>query len=90
MLSCLLQVLGWDLVLPQMAVGEVVYLKCSPAYAYGERGAPPKIPPNAHMHFELELLSVRYLQSSHNDEEALTVAARLLLIPSVPPPSQVS
>lgn len=64
-----MQVLGWDLVLPQMAVGEVVRLVCSPAYAFGERGAPPLIPPNSHVHFVVELLSIRYLRSSHDNEE---------------------
>ncbi|KAL3914726.1 MAG: hypothetical protein SGPRY_007523 [Prymnesium sp.] len=60
---------GWDLALPKMAVGEVVELQCTPAYAYGEAGAPPLIPPNADMLFELEIMSVRDLRDSHNPEE---------------------
>eukprot|EP00966_Prymnesium_polylepis_P292677 6759259-Prymnesium_polylepis.1 len=52
-----------------MAVGEVVLLSCSSAYAYGDAGAPPLIPPGADMVFELEVVSVRNLQSSHNPEE---------------------
>ena len=63
------QVLGWDLALPRMAVGELVRLHCAAPYAYGERGAPPLIPPNTAVIFELELVSLRYLQSSHNEEE---------------------
>jgi len=50
-------------------VGEVVLLSCSSAYAYGDAGAPPLIPPGADMVFELEVVSVRNLQSSHNPEE---------------------
>jgi len=57
------------LALPRMAVGELVRLHCAAPYAYGERGAPPLIPPNTAVIFELELVSLRYLQSSHNEEE---------------------
>lgn len=60
---------AWDLALAQMRVGEMVRVDCSPEYAYGEKGAPPLIPPNAAMTFELELLSIRDLMSSHNPEE---------------------
>ena len=52
-------VLGWDLVLPGMGVGEIARLHCAPKYAYGERGAPPLIPPNASLVFELELICLR-------------------------------
>ena len=65
----LTQVPGWELALPRMRVGEVVRLSCAPQYAYGELGAPPLIPPNSQMQFELELVSLRDLRSSHNPEE---------------------
>jgi hypothetical protein len=52
-----------------MRVGEMVRLDCSSAYAYGEAGAPPLIPPKASMSFELELVYVRNLMTSHNPEE---------------------
>ena len=39
-----------------MKRGEKATLICSPDYAYGKRGSPPKIPPNSTLHFEVELL----------------------------------
>ncbi len=39
-----------------MKRGEKATLICSPDYAYGKRGSPPRIPPNSTLHFEVELL----------------------------------
>ena len=47
---------GWDVGVASMAKGEVATLECRSDYAYGESGSPPKIPPNAILNFEVELL----------------------------------
>lgn len=40
-----------------MKKGELALLTCKSEYAYGASGSPPKIPPNATLQFEVELLS---------------------------------
>lgn len=40
-----------------MTRGELAELECRADYAYGESGSAPKIPPNATLIFEVELLS---------------------------------
>lgn len=40
----------------QMSVGERAKLTCSPDYAYGQKGHPGVIPPNATLIFDVELI----------------------------------
>lgn len=47
---------SWDIGVASMKKGELCRLTCGPAYAYGESGSPPKIPPNSTLIFEVELL----------------------------------
>lgn len=50
---------GWDIAFQSMRVGEKAIIRCAPEYAYGERGAPPTIPPNSTLEFEVELLNIQ-------------------------------
>jgi FK506-binding protein 4/5 len=48
---------GWDEGVKTMKQGERATLTCAPEYAYGDQGSPPKIPANATLNFDVELLS---------------------------------
>jgi FKBP-type peptidyl-prolyl cis-trans isomerase 2 len=62
-----------------MKKGEKATLICSPEYAYGARGSPPKIPANSTLHFEVELLDFKDKKKEkweYSDEEKLAEATK--------------
>ena len=48
----------WEEALPHMSKGEQAKIIVPPQLAYGDRGYPPVIPPNAKIAYTLELLSI--------------------------------
>ena len=48
---------GLALSIPKMSLGTKIRVTCPPELAYGEKGLPPKVPGNATVLLEIELLS---------------------------------
>jgi FKBP-type peptidyl-prolyl cis-trans isomerase FkpA len=49
----------WQEAITRMRVGEKAMITCPPKTAYGLKGQPPRIPANATLKFEVELIAVR-------------------------------
>ncbi|GJQ77441.1 FKBP59 [Trypoxylus dichotomus] len=47
---------AWDIGVATMKKGEIAILMCAPEYAYGKKGSPPNIPPDATLKFEVEVI----------------------------------
>ncbi|KAJ2660566.1 Peptidyl-prolyl cis-trans isomerase fpr2 [Coemansia sp. RSA 1200] len=61
---------GWDQGLLNMCVGERRVLKIPADLAYGARGAPPVIPPDAALVFDTELMAINGVGAESSDAEA--------------------
>ena len=71
---------GWDEGFASMKIGEKAILECAPDYAYGESGSPPKIPGNATLEFEVELLDFKEKQKAKwemSSDERIEYSKRL-------------
>lgn len=58
---------GWDKGVATMKKGEKAVLMCAPDYAYGKAGSPPKIPADATLNFEVELLGWKSVKDITKD-----------------------
>jgi FK506-binding protein 1 len=50
---------GWDEALPLMSKGERSQIFIPADKAYGKRGAPPVIPPDSDLIFDVELIQIK-------------------------------
>lgn len=62
---------GWDIVGKTMTKGEKCRVTLKPEYGYGAQGSPPKIPANATLIFEMELLGWHSKRDVFGDGSAM-------------------
>uniref|UniRef100_A0A7S4JGE5 peptidylprolyl isomerase n=1 Tax=Guillardia theta TaxID=55529 RepID=A0A7S4JGE5_GUITH len=68
---------GWERGLPMMKVGETARLVIDPELGYGKKGMPPKIPPDATLEFEIEVLnSCKPIEKEVVEESESNVVAK--------------
>lgn len=71
---------GWDEGFASMKIGEKAILEITSEYGYGASGSPPKIPANASLRFEVELLGFHEKQKEKwqmTTEERAAAAKKL-------------
>ncbi|THC97047.1 hypothetical protein EYZ11_003490 [Aspergillus tanneri] len=60
---------GWEVGILGMSLGEKALLTFGPHYGYGEKGAPPFIPGNSTLVFNVELLAINGRSLPSDDSE---------------------
>ncbi|KAG7384497.1 Allograft inflammatory factor 1-like [Phytophthora pseudosyringae] len=68
---------GFELALQRMSVGETARVTIAPALAYGVKGRPPRIPPNAALVFRIELISIKEKLQSPIEVAPITPVQRV-------------
>lgn len=69
-----MMVKGWEKALRTMTVGERAIIRITdPELAYGDKGVPPLIPPNAQLEFDIEVLDTQ-LPTTNIDFDSLANA----------------
>ena len=73
-------ILGWDIGVSTMKVGEIATFKLSPDYGYGGAGAGGVIPPHATLFFDVELLGAAAKRKGHLATVAIFLSVLLFII----------
>ncbi|KAH7820081.1 putative peptidyl-prolyl cis-trans isomerase [Monocercomonoides exilis] len=68
---------GWDIGIATMQVGEISIFKIAPDYAYGVMGKEPKIPSNANLIFNIEMIAFFPTPTSIEEKMAYGIERRL-------------
>ena len=62
---------GWDIAVKSMKLNESAKFTISSEYAYGEKGSPPKIPPNSTLIFTIELFDWQLTDLTKNQDNGV-------------------
>lgn len=78
---------GLDVAVQNMTLGQDVEVTIPYLYAYGQRGHPPKIPPQSTLIFRLELLEIEDQEKPHTGFGGGVIRRTLLKHRAAAPPN---